>query len=257
MPPKLIIILNDLHLLPVDSDDRAGALFENGGHLEQEHVHLRLAVGRSDLLLLVIEDVRLPHVFPVEATEDEDLILVHLGDTETLAGGELVRCEGHQFPTLLRLVVYALDAVNIFLASVGDSAENVHEAVLEGAAGMIVAALIQLRQIKPNVNICVVALCLIFGMLYLLPGASDNDELVAQRAGRVTVALILHSILAQDAIGAILDHDFEALIEGVWCFLEVTPANQKEAASWGLHTLVVMREIHSHVDLVLQQLLCL
>jgi len=122
---------------------------------------------------------------------------------------------------------------------------------------MIVAALIQLRQIKPNVNICVVALCLVFGMLNLLPGASNNDELVAQRAGRVTVALVLHSILAQDAIGAILDHDFEALIEGVWCFLEVTPANQKEAASWGLHTLVVMREIHSHVDLVLQQLLCL
>jgi hypothetical protein len=92
----------------------------------------------------------------------------------------MVRCEGHEFPALLRLVVYALDAVNILLASVSDSAENVHEAVLEGAAGMIVAALIQLRQIKPNVNICVVALCLIFGMLYLLPGASDNDELVAQ-----------------------------------------------------------------------------
>ena len=257
MPPKLIIILNNLHLLPVDSDDRAGALFENGGHLEQEHVHLWLAVGRPDLLLLVIEDVRLPHVFPVETTEDQDLVLVHLGDTETLAGGELVRCEIHEFPTLLRLVIYALDAVNIFLACVGDTAENVHEAVLEGAAGMIVAALIQLREIKPNVNVCVVALCLIFGMLNLLPGASYDDELVAQRAGRVTVALILHSIFAQDAIGAILDHDFKALIEGVWCFLEVTATNQKEAASWGLHTLVVMREVHSHVDLVLQQLLCL
>ena len=257
MPPELIIILNNLHLLPVDSYDRAGALFENGGHLEQEHVHLWLAVGRSDLLLLVIEDVRLPHVFPVETTEDQDLVLVHLGDTETLAGGELVRCEIHELPALLYLVIYALDAVNIFLACVGDTAENVHEAVLEGAAGMIVAALIQLREVKPNINICVVALCLIFGMLYLLPGASDDDELVAQRASRVTVALILHSIFTQDSIGAILDHDFEALIEGVWCFLEVTPANQKEAASRGLHTLVVMREVHSHVYLVLQQLLCL
>ena len=105
MPPKLIIILNNLHLLPVHSDDRAGALFENGGHLEQEHVHLWLAVGRSDLLLLVIENVRLPHVFSIESTEDKDLILVHLGDTETLAGRELVSCEGHEFPALLSLVV--------------------------------------------------------------------------------------------------------------------------------------------------------
>ncbi len=48
---------------------------------------------------------------------------------------------------------------------------------------MIVTALIKLREIKPNVNICVVALCLIFGMLYLLSGASDNDELITQRAG--------------------------------------------------------------------------
>lgn len=48
---------------------------------------------------------------------------------------------------------------------------------------MIMTALIKLREIKPNVNICVVALCLIFGMLYLLSGASDNDELITQRAG--------------------------------------------------------------------------
>ena len=65
------------------------------------------------------------------------------------------------------------------------------------------------------------------------------------------MALILHSILTQDSVGAILNHDFEALIEGVWCFLEVTATNQKEAASWGLHTLVVVREVHGHVDLVL------
>jgi hypothetical protein len=77
---------------------------------------------------------------------------------------------------------------------------------------MIVTALIQLREIKPNVNICVVALCLIFGMFYLLSGASDNDELITQRAGRVTMALVLHSILAQYAIGGILDHDFKAFI---------------------------------------------
>ena len=105
MPPKLIIILNNLHLLPVDSDDRTGALFENGGHLEQEHVHLWLAVGRSDFLLLVIENMRLPHVFSIETTEDKDLILIHLGDTKTLAGRELVCCEGHELPALLCLVV--------------------------------------------------------------------------------------------------------------------------------------------------------
>ena len=122
---------------------------------------------------------------------------------------------------------------------------------------MIVTALIQLREVKPNVNICVVALCLIFSMLYLLSGASYNDELITQGAGRVTVALVLHSILAQDAIGAILNHYFKALIEGVRCFLEVTPTNQEEAARWRLHTLIVMREVHSHVYLVLQQLLCL
>lgn len=116
---------------------------------------------------------------------------------------------------------------------------------------MIVAALIQLREIKPNVNICVVALCLIIGMLNFLSGASDHDELITQRAGRVTVTLVLHSILAQDAIGGILDHDFKAFIEGVRCFLEVTPTNQKEAASWSLHTLVVMREVHGHVYLML------
>ena len=71
----------------------------------------------------------------------------------------------------------------------------------------------------------------------------------------MAVSLILHSILAQDSIGTILNHDFKAFIEGVWCFLEITPANQKEAASRSLHALVVMREVHSHVYLVLQQLL--
>ena len=113
--------------------------------------------------------MRLPHVFSIEATEDKDLILVHLGDTKTLAGRKLVCCEVHELPVFLRLVVYSLDAIYIFLACVSNSAEDVDEAVLKGAARMIVTAFIQLRKIKPNVNICVVALCLIFSMLHLLP----------------------------------------------------------------------------------------
>ena len=61
---------------------------------------------------------------------------------------------------------------------------------------MVVAAFVQLRQVEPEVDIDVVALCFDMRLVVFLSRTGNYDELVAKRAGRVAMSWILHFILS-------------------------------------------------------------
>jgi len=61
------------------------------------------------------------------------------------------------------LIIKFFNRVNIFFGRVRYSAEDINEAIHEGAAGMIMTTLIHLRKVKPEIYIYVVALSLNLG----------------------------------------------------------------------------------------------
>jgi len=61
---------------------------------------------------------------------------------------------------------------------------------------VIVAALIQLGQVEPDVDVGVIALSLQLSILVFLAGASHNDEFLSEGASGVAMAWVLHLVLA-------------------------------------------------------------
>jgi hypothetical protein len=95
-----------------------------------------------------------------------------------LPSRELLGLEDDELPSFLVAVVKALDRVDVLLCRIGDSAEHVDKAVKERAASMVVPALVQLRQVEPDIDIYVVALGLDVGLVVLLARTGHHDELV-------------------------------------------------------------------------------
>jgi hypothetical protein len=104
-----------------------------------------------------------------EASKDEDLLLTHLGYSETLSACEALLLEADNFPVFLVLVIILLNDVDVLLCLIGDAAEDIDKSVLEAATCMIVSAFIQVWDLKPYIQIIVVLLTLLMRIVILLP----------------------------------------------------------------------------------------
>ncbi len=82
--------MNDLHLLPVDAVNTSSVLFVDSWHLEKEELKRGLMIRWLDCLPAAVEDVGVFHKPTVEASEDDDFILIHLSHSKALTGWELV-----------------------------------------------------------------------------------------------------------------------------------------------------------------------
>lgn len=148
-------------------------------------------------------------------------------------------------PHLLGLVVESLDGVDVLLRLVAYSTEDVHKLVLETTARVVVPALIQRRNLKPNVQVYIVLLASLMSIVILLPRAGDNDELLAEGAGRMPVARELHLILGRELKGASVH--FVALVQRLVVLVEIPASNEEQLVLWSEHCLEVVREI-GHSD---------
>lgn len=107
---------------------------------------------------------------------------------------------------------------------------------------MVVASLVQVRQLEPDVDFYVVALGLQLGGVLFFAGAGDNDEFVGEGAGGVTVAGVAHFVLGEEEADALVDEYFVALVHGLGHFVEVAPAHEEQTAGGHLHRLEVVGE---------------
>lgn len=118
------------------------------------------------------------HIFAIEASENQDFFFVHLGYTEALTCRELFSSELNDFPGALGHIIKSFYRVNVFLCRVRYPTEHIDEAVHERAACVVMTALIHLREIKPEVDIDVVALSLDLSLLIFFTRTCHNDESV-------------------------------------------------------------------------------
>jgi hypothetical protein len=68
-----------------------------------------LAVSHSDILSDRVENISVFHVFALETSKNQDFIVIHLGDTGALSGGELISWEVYELPFVLGCVVILLN----------------------------------------------------------------------------------------------------------------------------------------------------
>jgi hypothetical protein len=70
---------------------------------------------------------------------------------------------------LLILIIQSLYGVDVLFGLIGNAAEDIDEAIYKRATCVVMSSLIKLRQVKPDVNVGVVALCLQLGTLIFFP----------------------------------------------------------------------------------------
>ena len=80
------------------------------------------------------------------------------------------------------LGVILFDRVAVPLAGLRDAAENEDVALSVGAAGVVVAAYVQVRHFEPKVKVDVVLLAPLEGLVFFAARASDDKELVIEAA---------------------------------------------------------------------------
>ena len=81
------------------------------------------------------------------------------------------------------LDVDSLNSGHVSTSRVGNSTEDVDVFVVELATGVVVSALVQLREHVPRVGVAIVDLAFPGGSIDFLAGACDNNEVVGEAAG--------------------------------------------------------------------------
>jgi hypothetical protein len=92
------------------------------------------------------------------------------------------------------LVVVLLNRVAVLFACVCNTAKNVDIAVRKGAARMVVASLVELRHIIPQVEVDVVLLTLVVSLVLVHARPSDDQELILHHANRMAVSTELEFV---------------------------------------------------------------
>jgi len=90
--------------------------------------------------------------------------------------------------------VILLNGVAVLFARLGDSAENEDKSFVIGAAGVVVAAHIEVGDLEPKIQVDVVLLAPLESVVLFASGASHNQELVIEAADGVTVTGVLHVV---------------------------------------------------------------
>lgn len=72
------------------------------------------------------------------------------------------------------MVVILLNAIAVFLAGMGDTAEDIYEAIRESATCVVMTANVKRGHVVPEIEINVVLLTLVVGLILINTGASDN-----------------------------------------------------------------------------------
>ena len=97
------------------------------------------------------------HVFAIEATEDNNFLLINLGYSKTLTSWEYVLRQLNELPLILGDIVELFNGVDILFRLIWYSTEYIDESVMERTAGMIVTAFSELWDVEPDIKIDVVA----------------------------------------------------------------------------------------------------
>jgi len=115
---------------------------------------------------------------------------------------------------------------------------------------VIVASLVQIRQIEPQIHINVVRLHTLASTIFLQAGTSHDQELIAQAADRVAVAWALERVLSEaiELLGSIVE-DLKAGGQRLCIrLLEITTADHEETLRGSLAILEVVLECKVHID---------
>lgn len=145
--------------LQVHGIDAVATAIKHYRHLEQEHLVRRVHLPR-DVIVGRVEDVAVAEEAAGEAAEDQDSIAVLLNDAAALAFWQDLVVDVDHLPSVARLVVVALDGVDVLAALVGDTAEDVNPAVTHRARRVIVSANVEVGHLKPEIDVGVVHLTL-------------------------------------------------------------------------------------------------
>ena len=111
--PGIPAILDDLHLLRVDTVNTSSVMFVNSGHLEWEKLKSWLMLCTLNGLFNAIKDMGIFHVFAIEATEDNNFLLINLGYSKTLTSWEYVLRQLNELPLILGDIVELFNGVDI------------------------------------------------------------------------------------------------------------------------------------------------
>ena len=132
-------------------------------------------------------------------------------------------------------VVELFNGVDVLFRLIRYSTEYIDESVKERTAGMIVTAFIELWDVEPDININVVAFSSDLSLVSLLSRSSYYDELVTQRASRVSMTRILQLIFLKKITRALIHEDLVALIHSLSHLVEVSTPNEEKSATWHLN----------------------
>ena len=116
--PGVPAILDDLHLLPVDTVNTSSVLFVNSGHLEEEKLKSWLMLCTLNGLFNAIKDMGIFHVFAIEATEDNNFLLINVGYSKTLTSRKLFLRQLNELPLILGNVVELFNGVNVLFRGI-------------------------------------------------------------------------------------------------------------------------------------------
>ena len=152
-------VLVDEATLQVHGIDAVAAAIKHYRHLEQEYLVRRVHLP-CDVIGGRVEDVAVAEKAAGEAAEDQDSIAVLLNDAAALAFWQDLVVDGDHLPRVARLVVVALNRVDVLAALVGDTAEDVNPAVTHRARRVIVSANVEVGHLKPEIDVGVVHLTL-------------------------------------------------------------------------------------------------
>lgn len=147
-----------------------------------------------DVVVGRVEDVAIAEEAAGEATKDQDSISVLLKDAAALTFWQDLVVDADHLPGGARLVVVALDGVDVFAALVGNTAEHIDPAVTHRARCVIVPTNIEVRHLEPEIDTGVVHLALHVRVILLLARTGNNNKLVAEPSDGVAVPRVLHHI---------------------------------------------------------------
>ena len=220
-------------------------------HLEGKQIDIGLHSRLSHLRGIDIEDAAIPQETSREAAKHDDLVRADLDNAGALPLGKMRSWHVDNNPAVgpvLRVV--PLDRVAILLAGLGDAAEDEDEALVKGAARVVVPAYVQVRNFEPKVKVDVVLLASFEGIVLFTPRARHDEELVIQTGHCVAMPLILHVVHGEAVENArSIVHDLEALLERGRLPLDVTATNQEQFVTWCLDVGEIVLETCLHVDL--------
>jgi len=157
-PVAVLIIREHLLALPVGRNNFAACWIKYSGHLIGKQL-LRSYSNLANVLSTMLKRQNILQEFTWETTEDDNFVIVQLGDTSSLSRWETRLWNLNNFPALFCVfTVESLNWVAVLFGGISDSRKNINVFVGQSAGGMVVTAVVKLGQVEPNIQIDVVLL---------------------------------------------------------------------------------------------------